>query len=325
MFPGIILYISLAVVAAIDLAWLAVTDISIRQDSVFPVVIPIMLIGAMAVGARALSVYFERIMPPQSRAASKAYFDILIVVFHGLFFIRAAWLFLSLLNYLSMSLAFPYTDTILFAADRALFPDWKGYFAFVADRPFLVVILGISYGLLTPISVIVFLGMMLGRQTRRAEFYITGFFITALICITAGMFFPAVGSVMHILGGHVPSGRFEGVPGVYHVPILEKLRGSGPVALDLNDLPGLVTFPSFHTAAGIALFWSQRRTRLFWPALAYAAVMIASTPVIGGHYFIDLLGGGVIAVAILAWLGRLPRYRGLFRPDLSPQESERIA
>lgn len=47
--------------------------------------------------------------------------------------------------------------------------------------------------------------------------------------------------------------------------------------------------------------------------------MIASTPVLGGHYFVDLIAGTAVA-ALVAWaFGSLPVYKGMFaQPGTEP-------
>ncbi len=54
------------------------------------------------------------------------------------------------------------------------------------------------------------------------------------------------------------------------------------------------------------------RSFLFLPVLAYCGMMIASTPVFGGHYFVDLIAGTALALVVLLVVARLPGYRGLF-------------
>jgi len=71
-----------------------------------------------------------------------------------------------------------------------------------------------------------------------------------------------------------------------------------------NYLPGLTTFPSFHTAAGIVLLYAFRQTLMFWPILLYVISMIASTPIYGEHYFSDLIFGTAIAVIICNFVER---------------------
>jgi membrane-associated phospholipid phosphatase len=82
--------------------------------------------------------------------------------------------------------------------------------------------------------------------------------------------------------------------------------------LDLSFLPGLVSFPSFHTAAGVIIVASFWRTAFLLPALLFSAAMIAGTPIFGGHYFVDMLSGAAIACAMLVAFALLPYYRGMF-------------
>ena len=67
-----------------------------------------------------------------------------------------------------------------------------------------------------------------------------------------------------------------------------------------QEIEGLVTFPSFHTAAGVLFAWALWSTRwLRWPGLIVNVLMIASVPIIGAHYLVDVFGGVVVAIASL--------------------------
>ena len=69
--------------------------------------------------------------------------------------------------------------------------------------------------------------------------------------------------------------------------------------LDLLGLGGIVTFPSFHAASAVLYFWALWPVRWFRPLVVLAnGLMLAATPINGGHYFIDLFAG--VAVAVLA-------------------------
>ena len=67
-------------------------------------------------------------------------------------------------------------------------------------------------------------------------------------------------------------------------------------------MKGLVGFPSFHTAQAIVVAWYARKLGvLFYPFLVFNILVIASTPIQGGHHIVDVIGG--LAVAALAiWL-----------------------
>ena len=97
--------------------------------------------------------------------------------------------------------------------------------------------------------------------------------------MTLGMFFPALSAMIF----HAPpEGTFHHISphtGTYHLESLLELRANPSVKLDLNDLPGLVTFPSFHTAMGlVGIYCARHSVGLLALSLAYNVPMIASTP-----------------------------------------------
>lgn len=220
----------------------------------------------------------------------------------GLIFLQLCWLNLRLFNHLLMMIPFPKVDELLTGWDRALGFDWLAYFEWVHARPMLIEVLDLSYSSLTPLSVFALLGLIaMNRRIEARQFTIT-FFTTALICMIAGTAFPARAAVLHLIEDFSIYQNFSYLPGTYHIEHLTNLRTAGPETLwlDPNKLPGLVTFPSFHTASGILLIAAYRKTRLALPVWAYSLTMIASTPIFGSHYFVDLLAGTVIALAVVA-------------------------
>ena len=73
-------------------------------------------------------------------------------------------------------------------------------------------------------------------------------------------------------------------------------------------MAGLITFPSFHAAGAVLLAWGFRSVPLLGiPFVALNIAMLATIPVIGSHYFVDVIGG--IAVAALAIAGSRARVR----------------
>jgi membrane-associated phospholipid phosphatase len=66
-------------------------------------------------------------------------------------------------------------------------------------------------------------------------------------------------------------------------------------------LGGMICFPSFHVIWAIlcvAALWGYRFLRI--PVALLAAMIILSTVTTGWHYFIDVLGGVVIAALSLS-------------------------
>ena len=89
--------------------------------------------------------------------------------------------------------------------------------------------------------------------------------------------------------------------GLWQPELIPALRHHAIHAIDLGELRGLVSAPSFHTAAGvlyIATAWRIRQLR--WPVLGLNAAMLIATPVEGTHYLADMLLGALVAAVALS-------------------------
>ena len=92
----------------------------------------------------------------------------------------------------------------------------------------------------------------------------------------------------------------------WQAALIPALRAHQVHYVDLAQLRGLVSAPSFHTVAAVLYIraaWPHRELRA--PLVAVNAAMLLSTPVEGTHYLIDMILGAVVAVvAIVAvrWL-----------------------
>ena len=301
-FPSGFSYLVLGLIVVVDAVWLAVTGISLRTDLLSG---RILLLAALAAGVLASAF----LLPGGTRVAD--YAERIGLVVQGLVFVNVAWMACHVLNYVSMTTAIPYADAMLASWDAALGFDWLAYFRLVVAMPVTSEALRFSYNLFMPAALISVAVLALSGDLRRCGFLIEAFFITAVCCIAVGMFFPAEGAPMHFLRGSVPDSELLAHPGLYHLDALQSLRSRSVTSLDPQNLPGLVTFPSFHTAGGIVIAVSFWRTLWFWPAGGYALVMIASTPIFGAHYLVDLIAGTAVAAAVVWGLARTQHYRSV--------------
>jgi membrane-associated phospholipid phosphatase len=72
---------------------------------------------------------------------------------------------------------------------------------------------------------------------------------------------------------------------------------------------GIIAFPSFHCASAVLNAWAVWKVRAArWPFLAVNLLMIAATPLIGGHYVADLIGGTAVAGVTIATVHALHRW-----------------
>ena len=205
------------------------------------------------------------------------------------------------LTYVAAAANFPMRDADLYAIDRALGLDWRTYLDLVDAHPGLAAALRSGYVMIRwPIFAIPIALAAVERFDRLQEF--TFAFGLALIATTiASAFVPAIG-VFHHLGLDPADFRHLNPLGY-----LDELRALPPVRdgsqrlLDLFGLTGLVTFPSFHAASALLYTWALWPARWMRPAAILAnGLMLASTPIDGGHYFVDVFAGIAVALAAIA-------------------------
>jgi PAP2 superfamily len=215
---------------------------------------------------------------------------------------------LMVLNHLLMTIVFPMADDRLLSWDRALGFNWLVYAKAMTSTKFVTTILDFAYLQLTYTGVgIVALGLVvldLRKRTLELAFLLTA---AAIFCLIVATGFPARAAMDILADDELLSRLNIGISnsqvGFYHITQLMELRGSAPVLLQPAELQGLATFPSFHTCLGVII---MRCSRGHWLTgscgLAIGATIIASTPIYGGHYLVDLICAGVLMLsAIWFW------------------------
>ena len=134
--------------------------------------------------------------------------------------------------------------------------------------------------------------------------YILATAVALAVTLAVFAFVPAEGTFAFLEIGPQEYANLAPVTTTHQLVSLDALR-SGKI-VEIADMEGLITFPSFHTAWAILFMWGfypVRKLRL--AAIALNLLMIASTPVMGAHYFVDLLGGIIVALAAIAAAVRL--------------------
>lgn len=225
-----------------------------------------------------------------------------------------------LLTYAAMATDFPYRDAELYAIDRFLGFDRQAYLSVFSSRPWLQSAAGFAYlSFLPQFALVPPLLLFFSDQTHRLQILILAFGAALILTSAISALVPAVDAFVYV---DITPSVFAKISAQLktQVPTLEALRSGALHFLRLNDLEGLITFPSFHTTGGLLFAWALLKTPyLRWPALAINGALIASTPVVGAHYFIDLVGGAAVAAISLfasQWLYHASAPR---RPATSPE------
>jgi hypothetical protein len=221
------------------------------------------------------------------------------------------------LTYVAAATALPLQDAALDAMDRALGLDWMAYYHLVYDHYALLAVAVWTYSLIgVPVfAVPVVLGWT-GRYVR-LQIFILAFGLALIVTTIVSIFLPAMGTY-ELFGFRPDPDVFT--PGGYLACIrdLALVRDGSLRQLSYTALAGLIAFPSFHAASAVLYLWALWPVRWIGPVAAAANVlMLLATPIVGGHYFVDVLAGIAVAagsIGVAAHIAR--RVTGTMAPAL---------
>lgn len=207
---------------------------------------------------------------------------------------------LATLSYIGLRLNFPLMDAQFAAVDRMLHFDWLAYIGWVESHPFIARIFTYSYAATEPQMLALFALLCFTKRFtafhRLAIGYLLGGLITIVIAdvwpaLTAYLFFkvdPAVYPHLQIAGATVYGQDFFAMR-THQMTVLPK------------DFQGMVTFPSYHSVLAVISIFAALALRFRWLAALFIVLnllTLLSTPVDGGHYLVDTLGGIIIGLLV---------------------------
>lgn len=201
----------------------------------------------------------------------------------------------------------PMWDARLLSADHALGLDWKSYLAWVNAHPGVGWILNSSYESILKQVAVLSLLLAAFKEHRRLQGFLLAAQLSIIICGLGGAVMPAVGAyatlAINATTDH-PNIVLANMSG-HDVAHVLQLRGATPF-FQIGHIEGIIMFPSFHMALAILFTWAFWRVPVVrWIALALNLAMVAATPLSGGHYFVDLAGGVIVAlvsIAAVSWV-----------------------
>lgn len=205
-----------------------------------------------------------------------------------------------LLTYAATAANFPYRDAELHRLDQIMGLDRSAYLNIFRAQPWLNDIVAVAYLTLLPQFAIVPIILLAAGKTAQAHRLLFAIGIALLLTSTIATFVPAV-SAFYYLDLTPPAIATLALDFQTLLRTIEALRSSAMQTIRLDDLQGLITFPSFHTAGGVLLAWAAFAIPYVrWIGLVLNIALIAATPVVGAHYFVDLIGGGAGAMISIA-------------------------
>lgn len=194
-------------------------------------------------------------------------------------------------------------DAALQRIDAALGFDWLAWYRTVAAHPWLQA-LGLGAYRSIYLTPAILLGHAAWAGDRHEAYrFLAVFWATAVVTLFLYAFMPAVGPFSYLWHGSIP---YMPESEQWQQGLIPALRDHRVRIIDLAHLRGLVSAPSFHTAAAVIYIhaaWPIRRLR--WPILALNAAMLLATPVEGTHYLADMLIGAAVAGGVVWGMGRV--------------------
>jgi hypothetical protein len=211
------------------------------------------------------------------------------------------------MTYVAAAANLPMQDDLLNALDHALHLDWVAYYNFIYAHHALLVTAVYSYGMIG--CMIFAVPVALGWTGRywRLQVFALAFAIALIVTTVISAFVPAIGTY-DILNVHPDPNIFT--PGGYldQLRELPLVRDGSLRELSYRALSGLVNFPSFHAASAALYLWAFWPVRWFGPFAAVVNVMmLLATPVVGGHYFVDIFAGIAVAAGSIAAATQIAR------------------
>lgn len=223
-----------------------------------------------------------------------------IAEFYALFTLIA--LIGAVASYPIAALTHGFHDAALQRIDMAIGFDWLAWYRTTAAHPWLQALgLGAYRSIYLTPAVLLGYAAMRGQRLMAQRFLAT-FWLTAVATLVLYAFMPAIGPFSYLWHGPIP---YMPESEQWQQGLIPALRDGRVRVVDLAHLRGLVSAPSFHTAAAVIYVHAAWRiASLRWPVLALNIAMLLATPVEGTHCLADMLLGAMVAAAAILVLHR---------------------
>lgn len=211
----------------------------------------------------------------------------------------------------------PLQDTLVVKIDSYLGFSWQEFFLFISNHKVIATILSFLYATLLPKSLFV-LAVVGSIYPQRGSQFVTAFIISTFLALTIFLLFPVAGAFVYFHHLDLPAAKYcEHYLG---------MRSHSMTAIPMDDLRGVVQFPSFHVSSAVVLTYLLRGLPIISPlAIVINVGMSVSALYVGGHHLSDALAGaviGVITIAIVHWLeGPGPEPQLPWRRPAAPEKT----
>jgi hypothetical protein len=177
-----------------------------------------------------------------------------------------------------------------------------------ANRDTIARIITASYLFIFVLPIVVIVSLAVTKNIQALEKFVLAGLISLIITAALFALFPATTAWTHLglSDTEVSSFRYLTLSSDNWINELIQIREGR--ARNLRDLQGmgLTAFPSFHCTAALLFIWASWELRwIRLPMVLANLLMLAATPITGGHYVVDLIAGALVMAAgviVAEWL-----------------------
>ncbi len=195
-------------------------------------------------------------------------------------------------TFLAISMGAPLADAWLIGADEALGFDWVAYIHAIDQHAWLIEFYTFVYGTFYLLILFVPLLLVVYREVGRAYGFIFGFGFLCFVSSLISIWFPSMGA-FHSHG--VRAEDLQHMVPVVGYGFLEQFGiayGGNLTEISVDNISGILTFPSVHAGVAFWVIWSARALPLIgWPIGLLSFSMAISAISHGSHYLVDILAG----------------------------------
>lgn len=197
---------------------------------------------------------------------------------------------LAVLTYAGTPFNAPLADSWLIKCDAAMGVHLPSVVKWAANNSWMTFV-NRAYDTVLPSTLLALVVLGFDRDVRRLRDFVSHFMFAGLLTTLLYFFLPAVAPTA-AFGYEATSAQSR------FIEHFQGLRNGEFPLISLNNLEGLITFPSFHTTWALLLAWAFRPYKwLFVPMLLLNVAVAISTVTTGWHYATDVIGGLATAVA----------------------------
>ena len=213
-----------------------------------------------------------------------------------------------MMSYLLVGLNLPLVDAELAAIDRAMGFDWPALIETVSRQTWIGDLSTFFYRASMPFMLVMLFYLGASNRIDRVEEFVMLLIVAGILNGVIAGLLPAAGAYVQYSPSLELVGQVTPTTDAAYMKEFFDLRAGEIRQLTVGNSKGLMTFPSFHTVFSLIMVYALRGTGwIFAFAVVFNLGIIASTPIDGGHYLIDVIaafGLALIAIAITVGLSR---------------------